>query len=200
LILPRIQISNKDFDSFAGLLERENNLIVNMPITQNLFDKITTLAPSVWEVLIPAEVYRNVVEFKNHYDFISLNPDPFKICDQLKIKTLIQSNKTQRQIYTLPPELAFIYTLRNISIPRIFIALAILQHCNITKLKELIDISFQTHKKIFNLLLELTKIRLYRTDQVWELLVKHGYERELGRFSLYLRDFIKDEYQYEKIM
>lgn len=194
------EVSEQNFELLKRLEEKQVNIIVNLPITLKLYDNFTLLAPAVWEILIPEEIIKKVTEFKRFYDFILVPGELFKNCERYKIKTVIQSPNAQMEVFTLPAELALIYTIRDISIPHVFIALGILQKCNIEQLCYLIAKFYQSLENVVNFLLELATIPLYRSDKLWEIITKYQYQEVLGRMSLYVRDFIKNEYLYEKIM
>ncbi|MHA1652022.1 MAG: hypothetical protein ACTSYB_17710 [Candidatus Helarchaeota archaeon] len=182
------------------LLAKQKEFIVNIPITQELFDNLTLLAPTLWEVLILEGDIENFSELEENFSIIPIPPKLFEMYKKLRIEIMIQSNTDQISLYTLPAELAVITTIREITIPRIYIALGMLQNCNLILLKELTRKFYNSQDKIIKFLIELASIRIYRSDKVWDLLVKYNFEAELGRFSLYVRDFIKNEFIYEKVM
>ncbi len=181
-------------------MAKQKEFIVNIPITQELFDNLTLLAPTLWEVLILEGDIENFSELEENFSIIPIPPKLFEMYKKLRIEIMIQSNTDQISLYTLPAELAVITTIREITIPRIYIALGMLQNCNLILLKELTRKFYNSQDKIIKFLIELASIRIYRSDKVWDLLVKYNFEAELGRFSLYVRDFIKNEFIYEKVM
>jgi len=195
-----IHCSSKWVKKAKWLLEKQKDFIVNIPITQELFDNLTLLAPTLWEVLILEGDIENFSELEENFSIIPIPPKLFEMYKKLRIEIMIQSNTDQISLYTLPAELAVITTIREITIPRIYIALGMLQNCNLILLKELTRKFYNSQDKIIKFLIELASIRIYRSDKVWDLLVKYNFEAELGRFSLYVRDFIKNEFIYEKVM
>lgn len=200
MVLKKIGYSAKIFDGLKVLSQKIGNLIMNIPITQNLYDNLTLLEPAVWEIIIPNFANNNIFEFRRHYEFITVSSEMFELCKRFEVKVSIQSNGSHILISALSPELAVIYTLHNLTIPRLFLALSMLRSCNLDQLKRLIENYHHDKKRILNCLFDLAYVPLYRADKVWEILKKHKYQDILGRFSLYLRDFIKREYIYEKIM
>jgi len=78
--------------------------------------------------------------------------------------------------------------------------LGIMRHCDMDKLDAFVLNYYPHTQKLINFIRELASIRLYRTDLVWKILNKHNYQFQFGRLSLYVRDFIKNELIYEKVM
>jgi len=181
-------------------LSQQQKFITNLPITQKLYDNLTFLEPASWEILIPANESDNISKLKESYESISVPPKLFNLCERFKVKVSIQSTDSEIKISALSPELSVIYTLRMITIPRLFVALGILQHCNIEQLKKLQMNYYPTQEKIIDFIIDLASIRLHRSDMIWKLLQKHNFQDALGRLSLYLRDFIKNEFIYEKVV
>ncbi|HUY00405.1 MAG TPA: hypothetical protein VMV49_12665 [Candidatus Deferrimicrobium sp.] len=200
MFLKYLQVSPENIRNLELIIQREENLFVNIPVTQQLFDNLTLLTPAVWEILIPVGSLNKLTEFKKNYDLISISPTLIDLCNKLKVEICLQSNGSQIQIPALSPELAVIYTVREITIPRIFVALGLLQSSDAYQLKNLVIKYYPSQIQIINFLLDLASIRLYRSDEIWPLLNKYKLQDILGRFSLYVRDFIKNEFIYEKIM
>ena len=196
----KIQYSKEIIENFRHLLQQQKDLIVNIPITQKLYDNLTLLAPSLWEILIPESSIKNISEFKDYYHFIPIPPQLYYLCDKSKVKVSVKTIYSNIQIFALSPEFALIYALNPITIPRILIALGILKNCEIHYLKNLVDKYYLNQRKIVDFLLELASIRLYRSDKIWHLITKYQYQDILGSLSLYMRDFIKNEFIYEKVM
>lgn len=200
-MIPKIiQISHNILDDLFLLIKRQTPLIVNLPITQTLYDKLTILAPAVWEILVPMNSILNFEEFKNKYHLISVPENLFNICLKEKVEVIVQCNGKKAHVSALKPELAVIYTVQDPSIPSIFIALGMLRHCNTDLLDEMVVKYFRDTQKLIEFIQELASIRLYRTDLVWNILLKYNYQDQFKRLSLYVRDFIKNEFIYQKIM
>ena len=195
-----IQYPQNIINNLKKLSRHQQNLIINIPITQKLFDNLTSLEPALWEILIPTNESKNSLKFKNSFEIIPVPPKLFDLCESLKVNVSIQSNDSQIQLSALSPELSVIYTIRKVTIPRIFVALGMLQRCNIDQLKNLTINYYPTQEKLIRFILDLASIRLYRSDKVWETLQNYDLQKELGRLSLYVRGFIKNEHAYEKIM
>lgn len=200
MVRKSFEVPRHIFEKLELILRVQKRLIFNLPITQKLFDNLTLLAPAAWEILIPENTLQNIEEFSNTFDLIPVPQDLFPVCLKSKISIKLNSDGSQIEAFSLSPELAVIFTLRDPIIPRIFIALGIIPSCNSSKLADLTKQFSFFDKNLIKFLLDLASIRLYRSDQVWAILQKYNYEESLGRLSLYVRDFIKDEFIYEKIM
>ncbi|MHA1265927.1 MAG: hypothetical protein ACTSRS_11915 [Candidatus Helarchaeota archaeon] len=193
-----IPISRKTANVLQALKRIENDLIINLPVTQRLFDQLTLLDPTVWEILIPSKNVQKFLKFQNMFHLITLSNMQTKLCTESKIEVFLSSNKLSIPAFSLPPELALILTIRDPTIPRVFIALGILQHCDLERLERISKYFSPPETKMVHFLCELATIRLYRVDQIWDLIVKYKYRDYFSRFSLYVRDFIKNEFIYKK--
>ena len=92
-----IKVSENDFKIIEQFIRKQKNSIFNLPITQKLFDNLTLITPSAWEILVPIDNMQNIEDFKNTFDLIPVTSDLFNLCLELKLSIEIHSDGSRLQ-------------------------------------------------------------------------------------------------------